>query len=234
MRRLMSFWRLTVIKKLVMAVSGGILLLFVLGHLAGNLKIFMGPAVFNHYAEGLRDVGSPFMAHEQFLWLNRIVLLAAVGAHVIAAFQLRKLSTEARGVPYERSENISFTNVSKTMFWGGLTLGLFILYHLGHLTIGCLHPQFQLMNVDGHVYADAFANVVNGFDPPWIALIYCAGVVALGLHLYHGIWSACQTLGVNHPKFNAARRQVAFWIALLVSLGYLSIPIAVMTGIVHY
>jgi succinate dehydrogenase / fumarate reductase cytochrome b subunit len=234
MGRLMHLWRLTVIKKLVMALSGLILLLFVVGHLAGNLKIFLGPEVFNHYASGLREVGSPFLAYEQFVWLNRLVLLAAVGAHGLAALQLRKLSVEARGVAYERRENISFSRVSHTMFWGGITLALFIVYHLAHLTVGVAHVDFQTITVDGHTHADAYANVVNGFQPFWVVLIYCAGVIALGLHLYHGIWSACQTLGLNHPKYNAVRRQVALGVALLISLGYLSIPNAVMAGVVGY
>lgn len=235
MGRLWSLWRLTVIKKLVMAVTGVILLLFVLGHLAGNLKIFMGREVFNHYAEGLREVGSPFLAYGQFVWLNRIGLLVAAGLHVIAALQLRKTSTEARGVPYKRHHQLSFSPTSKMMFWGGLSLGLFIAYHLGHLTIGWFHPDFQtLADAAGHVHPDAFANVVNGFQPAWVALIYAAGVIALGLHLYHGIWSACQTLGLNHPKYNPLRRQVALLVAAVVTIGYLSIPVAVLTGIVHY
>jgi succinate dehydrogenase / fumarate reductase cytochrome b subunit len=121
------------------------------------------------------------------------------------------------------------------MFWGGITLGLFIAYHLAHLTTGSLHPDFQqLTDAAGHTHPDAFANVVNGFQPVWIAVIYFAGVIALGLHLYHGIWSACQTLGLNHPKYNPLRRQVALLVAVLVTLGYLSIPVAVLTGIVHY
>jgi len=201
----------------------------------GESQDLSGPEVFNHYASGLREVGAPFLAYGQFVWLNRIVLLVAVAAHALAALQLRKLSGEARGVPYKKHANISFSPLSKSMFWGGLTLGLFIVYHLGHLTTGWLHPQFQsVSDAAGHVHPDAFANVVNGFEPWWIATIYIAGVIALGLHLYHGIWSACQTLGLNHPKYNPLRRQVAFVIALLVTLGYLSIPVAVMTGIVRY
>lgn len=232
MGRLLSLYRLTVVKKFVMAVTGLILFGFIIGHLLGNLKVFMGPEIFNHYAEGLRNLGDPLLAHEQALWLARVGLLLAVGLHISAALELRRISREARPVAYQKKELISFSPASHYMWSGGLTIAAFIVYHLLHLTFGVAHHDFQTVTVDGRVMADAYHNVIAGFQVWWVTLVYLIAQVALGMHLYHGLWSASQTLGINHPKYNHLRRTVALAIAWLICLGYASIPIAVLTGLV--
>lgn len=234
MGRLTSLWRLTIIKKLVMAISGVMMLGFVVGHLVGNLKIFMGEEVFNHYAAGLRELGSPILGWGQALWIARIGLLVALVLHIVAAVQLRLLSHAARPVKYRQFNDLSLSPLSKAMFWAGITIAIFVVYHLLHFTLGTVHPDFQMEEVvDGvnkvHALPSAYANVVMGFTmQKWTVLIYLAGQVALGLHLYHGVYSACQTLGLNHPKVNGLIRPVAAAIAILIPLGFVLIPVGVL------
>lgn len=232
MSRVLSLLRYTVGKKMVMAVTGILLFLFVVGHLLGNLKIYLGPEEFNHYAAGLRTLGSPLLAYGQAVWITRLGLLVVLGLHLVTMLQLRAISAAARPVDYHRKESGSFSYASHTMFWGGLALAAFIVYHLLHLTVGTVHPDFQVLpGADGHVHPDAYHNAVSGFQVWWVCAIYAVGQVALGLHLYHGLWSACQTLGVNHPRYNHLRRGVAAAIAWAICLGYLSIPLSVQLGL---
>ena len=226
MRRVLTLWGSTVGKKILMASTGVILILFVIGHMVGNLKIYMGPEAFNHYAEGLRTFGAPFFARGQLLWLIRLVLIACVLVHIIAAVQLWLRSRAARPVGYRKYEvdELVFSNASRTMFWGGLALGFFVVFHLMHLTWGTVHPDF--------IPGDAYHNFVRGFQSVPVSLAYSAAMILLGLHLYHGIWSMLQTLGANNDKYNHVRRPVAGIIALLVTLGNISFPVAVLTGLV--
>ena len=226
MRRVLTLWGSTVGKKILMASTGVILILFVIGHMVGNLKIYMGPEAFNHYAEGLRTFGAPFFARGQLLWLIRLVLIACVLVHIIAAVQLWLRSRAARPVGYRKYEvdELVFSNASRTMFWGGLALGFFVVFHLMHLTWGTVHPDF--------IPGDAYHNFVRGFQSVPVSLAYSAAMILLGLHLYHGIWSMLQTLGANNDKYNQVRRPVAGLIALLVTLGNISFPVAVLTGLV--
>lgn len=231
MPRVCTLYRTSVGKKVVMAATGIALLGFVAGHLLGNLKIFLGRETFNHYAIGLRLMGEPFLAPYQGVWLFRIVLLIALVLHVWSALQLRALSTAARPQRYQVQQNISFSWASSAMFWGGVTLGAYALFHLLHLTFGVVLPT-ETITFRGHEYPNAYDNVVNGFQHTWLALFYIAAQIPLGLHLYHGLWSACQTLGINHPKINAWRRPVALAIGILIPLGFAVIPLAVMCGVI--
>jgi succinate dehydrogenase / fumarate reductase cytochrome b subunit len=228
MRRVLTLWGSTVGKKILMASTGVILILFVIGHMVGNLKVYKGPEVFNHYAEGLRTFGSPFFAHGQLLWLIRLALIACVLVHVVAAVQLWLRSRAARPVGYRKYEvnELVFSYASRAMLWGGLALAGFVLFHLAHLTWGIepVHRDF--------IPGDAYHNFVRGFQSVPISLAYIAAMIPLGLHLYHGIWSMLQTLGASNDKYNHVRRPVAAVIALLVTLGNISFPVAVLTGFV--
>jgi succinate dehydrogenase / fumarate reductase, cytochrome b subunit len=225
MARDFSLWRSTVGKKIAMAVSGVILIGFVVGHMIGNLKVYQGPIVFNHYAEGLRTFGLPFFSTGQLLWLIRVVLLAALLVHVTAAFQLALHSRRARAIGYRKYDNdLVFSYASRTMLWGGIIILAFVVYHLLHLTLGTVHPDF--------IHGDAYHNFVAGFRSIPVSVAYIAAMIPLGFHLYHGFWSMLQTLGANNPSYNRFRRPVAAGLAVIVVLGNISFPVAVLAGII--
>ncbi len=211
-------------KKAVMAVSGVVLFGFVLAHMAGNLKMYLGQQAFDHYAESLREIGTPLVPRGGLLWVARVALLAAVAAHVVSAWQVSRRSWQARGSRYVKHAYVETDYAARTMRWGGVIILLFVVYHLMHFTWGNVHPDFR----PGEVYH----NVVVGFQNPLVAVVYVAANLALGLHLYHGVWSLCQSLGWNHPRYNAWRRSAAAAFAFIVTAGNVSFPIAVLTGVV--
>ena len=224
MQRVASLYRASVGKKILMAVSGVVLFGFIVLHMVGNLKVLLGPQELDEYAEFLRTVGYPAVPHKTALWTVRIVLLLAVLLHMTAAFQTWSQSRNARQVGYRRNDDLSFSYASRTMRWGGVIILLFVIYHLLHFTTGTLHPDF----VEGGVYH----NFVVAFQSPLILLVYLVAQAALGLHLYHGLWSATQTLGANHPKYNAMRRPAAAIVALGIFLGFVVPPILVLLGVI--
>ncbi|HEX6309130.1 MAG TPA: succinate dehydrogenase cytochrome b subunit [Longimicrobiales bacterium] len=224
MRRVGALYGSSVGKKIAMALSGVILVLFVIFHLYGNLKAFYGPEVYNAYAEGLRAYGAPIFGHGHILWILRIGLIAAATIHIVAAVQLVLRSNAARDAGYRKYENLAFSYASRTMRWGGVIILLFVIYHLMHFTWGNAHPDF--------IPGDVYHNFVVGFRMWPVALVYIAAMIPLGLHLYHGIWSMFQTLGANNPRFNRWRRPLAGAIATIIVLGNISFPIAVLTGII--
>jgi succinate dehydrogenase / fumarate reductase cytochrome b subunit len=225
MRRVAVFYRSTVGKKFAMAVTGAMFFVFVVVHMLGNLKAFYGRDYFNHYAEGLRTLGAPFFGHGQALWVLRIILIAAVIIHMTAAIQLWVLSKRARPVGYRNAPHLELSYASRTMRWGGVLIAAYVAYHLMHFTFGNLNPDF--------IPGDAYHNLVVGFQSVPIVGIYLVALVLLALHLYHGIWSALQTLGANHPKYNAWRRVVAGVFAVGLFVGFASVPVAVLTGILR-
>jgi succinate dehydrogenase / fumarate reductase cytochrome b subunit len=220
-----DLYRSMVGKKAVMAITGIILFGFVFIHMVGNLKLYGGQEHLDSYAGWLREVGAPAVPTSGVLWLARIVLLAAVVLHIWAAWQVTRLSRQARPRGYASRPKIHTTYASRTMRWGGVILLLFIVYHLLHLTTGTVHPDFR----EGAVYH----NVVAGFQVWYISLFYIVAQVALGLHLYHGLWSLFQSLGWNHPRFNHWRSGFAHAFAWIVTLGNISFPLAVLTGLVR-
>jgi len=224
MSRVPSLYRTSVGKKITMAATGGIFVLFVMVHWFGNLKVFMGPEVFNHYAEGLREFGDPFLPYGWFLWIFRTVLILALVIHVWTAWSLTRQSWAARGMKYKKKQSLNIDAASSTMRWGGVFLFLFITYHLLHLTTGTLHPDF--------VHGDAYHNFVAGFQSIPVSIFYIVCMIALGLHLYHGTWSAFQTLGIDGPRAQRIRRPLGLIIALVVAGGNLLFPVAVLTGFV--
>src|SRR5437899_2606862 len=188
-------------QKAVMAVTGVILLLFVVGHLLGNLKIFEGPAAFNAYAEGLRTVGAPFFGRGQLLWVARVVLLVSLAAHLWAAVGVTIASRRARPVGYRFLAATETTYAARTMRWGGVLIFLYVIYHLLDFTFGRVNPSYEPGNV--------YHNVVASFQVWPVAAAYIAAMAVLGLHLYHGVWSALQTLGLHRPPTDHWRRGLA-------------------------
>jgi succinate dehydrogenase / fumarate reductase cytochrome b subunit len=224
MRRVAALYRSSVGKKILMAVTGFIWFGFLLGHMAGNLKAFQGAATFDEYAHHLRVFGEPILPERGFLWAFRGVMLAAFLVHALLAWQTSSRSWSARGIKYRRKENLNFTFASGLMRWGGVLILVFVVFHILHMTTGDVHPSF--------VEGAAYGNLVTGLRNPWIAGFYVVAMLAVCLHLYHGVWSMFQTLGAAHPKYEAYRRPFAVVMALVVFLGFVSIPVSILAGVV--
>lgn len=224
MHRVVSLYRTSVGKKVVMALSGLFIIAWLIGHVVGNLKAFLGPDEINHYAEWLREMGAPALPPMVGLWGVRILLLIAVAAHVTAAVQLWRQSAAARAGGYSRSANLVFSRASKTMRVGGLLLLAYIVYHLLHLTVGSAHGDF--------VPGDVYHNIVSAFRNPVVTGVYTLAMAALALHLYHGIWSLMQTLGLSHPRHDRVRRPIALVLTILIVGGFLAVPWAVFAGLI--
>jgi succinate dehydrogenase / fumarate reductase, cytochrome b subunit len=214
-----GFWASTIGKKIVMAVTGIILFIFVIGHLLGNLQVFEGPAKLNAYGAFLHSIG-------EILWPVRIILLIAVTLHIVATVQLALRKKRARPIEYSVKKAIASSYASRTMYWSGPIVLAFIIFHLLHLTAGYVHPGAAF--IEGDVYH----NVVSGFQVWWVSLSYIIAVSLLGLHLRHGLWSMFQSLGIHQPQHTARLKTTAMVIAVLIVLGYISIPISVLLGLV--
>ncbi len=209
-----------------MAVTGSLLVLFLIVHMYGNLKMFAGAEPFNDYAHHLRELGEPMLPYSGFLWIFRIVLLGAILGHMFSAFHLWSRAKSARTQRYARSRKLQQTYASRTMRWGGVIILLFIIFHL---------LQFTTRTIEvGGDYADVepYEMVIMGFSNPFVVLFYALAVIAVGFHLRHGIWSATQTLGLTSQSNRNAVNLVAVTISLAVTLGFLTVPIAVLAGIV--
>ena len=215
--RIRLFWQSTVGKKIVMSVTGLIMVGFVLLHMIGNLQIFEGAARINAYSHFLH------YTINELLWLVRVVLLVAVVLHIVAAIQLTRTDRAAQPVDYRRREPQAATVASRSMRWGGLALALFIVFHLLHLTTGTIQPV-------AFAPGDVYANVVGGFRIWWVTLIYVLAMIALGLHIFHGAWSSIRTLGLNRPKAQPMRRPVAALVAVILWAGFSVVPVAVFLG----
>lgn len=221
----LTLYQTSIGKKVVMAVTGLILFGYVFVHMIGNLKIYQGADKINAYGVFLREVGAPLLYAEQILWTARIVLLATTVLHIWAAYELTRRDVSARPVQYAGRKNQAQGYAARTMRWGGVLVGLFIVYHILHLTTGTAHPSFDKENIYG--------NLVRGFQNPLVSLFYIAAQVALGLHIYHGVWSMMQTLGVKNRDNDRFWRGFALVFALVIALGNISIPVAVLLGIVR-
>lgn len=217
-------WHSSIGKKWVMAVTGLVMMLFLLLHMLGNLKIFFGPTDFDNYAAWLRTVGEPVLHGAWFLWIQRVVLFVALALHVTAAAQLSGRDRAARPTRYAHGQRSQATFATRTMRYGGVILGLFIVFHLLDLTAGVANSKFA----EGHVYA----NVYTDFQHWYVNLIYLLAMAMLGLHINHGFWSAAQTLGLNNPTRDQAIKATGTFLAVIISVGFMMVPIGVMTGIV--
>ncbi len=210
-----------------MAVTGALLVAFLFAHMLGNLKIFLGAAAVDHYARFLRGLGAPLLPHTGFLWLQRAGLTVAVLAHIAAATALARRARAARPVPYAHRRPVQGSYAARTMRWGGVIIALFVVYHLLDLTTGALNPVGDRQH--------PYANVVADFAPGrwYVTVFYVLAILAVGLHLRHGLWSALQTLGRSDARRQRALQGVALGGAVLLVAGYLSVPFAVLTGLVH-
>lgn len=207
-----------------MAVTGVILVGFVIAHMLGNLQLYLpahdGVNALDEYGVFLRSV-----FHGSGLWIARAVLLASVGAHIWAAVTLSQKNKEARSVGYRAVHHSASTVASRTMLFSGLVVLVFIVFHLLHFTIGSVHPSFE----EGKV----FHNVVTGFQVPWVSAFYIVAMLALAPHLRHGVWSLFQTLGLSHPRWNQRRQVLALAVTVLVVGANISFPVAVLAGLVR-
>ncbi len=215
-----AFLRSSIGRKVVMAVTGAILFGFVLGHMIGNLLVYLGPEALNGYAVFLRE-----FLHGAGLWVARAVLLAAVILHIWSATSLTLASRRARPVAYAEQEWKESTYASRTMRWSGVILFAFVVYHLMHFTFGNAHPTF----IEGDVYH----NFIAGFRSVPVSVVYIVAMIFLGLHLRHGVWSMFQTLGVSHPRHIAMAKTGAWIFAAIIVLGNISFPLAVLAGILR-
>jgi succinate dehydrogenase / fumarate reductase cytochrome b subunit len=213
-----------VLKKAIMAVTGIILFGWIFAHMFGNLKIFFGRDSFNHYAEFLREMGSPLIPPSGLLWLSRFVLLLSVGLHIWAATSLTLQNRRARPIGYRELRGVELDYAARTMRISGYLLAVYIVYHLMHLTFGSVHAEF--------VPTDPYSNVVKAFQAVPVAAVYIFANLLLGLHLYHGLWSLFQSLGWSHPTYNSWRRRFAVAFAIAISVGFISVPLGVLAGIV--
>jgi len=220
-----QFYRSAIGKKWVMAVTGIILMVFVLGHLIGNLKLFLSKEELNLYGEALRDVPGHLLPRTLLLWTVRIGLIAAFVFHIHAAASLTILNRRARPDAYKsKRDYIAADFASRTMRWTGIIVALFIVFHLMDLTWGNANPDF--------VRGDPYNNLVYSMQRVPVAIVYILANIALAFHLYHGSWSLFQSLGINNPKYNTARRRFAQVFAGIILVGNLSFPIAVQLGLV--
>ncbi len=223
--RLLAVWSSVIGKKIVMAVTGAVLILFVIAHMAGNLKIFSGPTEINDYSRFLREVAYPELAYGQLLWIVRIVLLTCAVLHITAAVQLTRMNWQARPVGYGTKKDVETSWGALTMRWGGLFLAIFIVFHLLHFTAGVVGFQpgpFEHLMV--------YQNVVAGFQVWPISLFYILAMCALCLHLDHGIWSMLQTLGWATVENTKSIRAASRIVAILIFAGFVSVPISVLAG----
>jgi succinate dehydrogenase / fumarate reductase cytochrome b subunit len=212
--------RSTIGRKAVMAVTGLILFGFVFVHMLGNLQVYLGPEALNHYGVFLRE-----LLHGGGIWIFRAVLLLAVVLHVVSATSLTLEAWAARPVKYRMWKADESTYASRTMRWGGVIIFLFVIYHLLHFTLGTVHPDF--------VPGDVYHNFVVGFQSVPVSAFYIVANLALGMHLFHGVWSLLRTLGVSHPRYIGYGKAAAALFAGVITGGNLSFPIAVLAGVIR-
>jgi succinate dehydrogenase / fumarate reductase cytochrome b subunit len=218
--------RTTIYLKLLMAGSGIVFIGFVLLHMYGNLKAFEGHDAFNEYAHHLRTMGTPILPESGALWIIRVVLLGSLVVHVYSAAALWKRARRARTVRYQVKKHTGAIFASRLMRWGGVTLLVFIVWHLLNFTIG-------KVNVQGGATDDPYNLLVDSFDVWWLTLIYLAAMTMLGAHLHHGTWSAMQTLGLTGTeRSRAVSKRVAFVVAFVITVGFSIVPVFVLAGVI--
>jgi succinate dehydrogenase / fumarate reductase, cytochrome b subunit len=219
----LELYRSAVGKKWVMALTGVALLGFVLFHMIGNLKIYLGAEEMDHYGEFLRELLEPLVPRTVALWMLRIGLIVAFALHIHSAYSLTRMNRRARPDDYAGGRDyVTADFASRTMRWTGVIVALFIVFHLADLTWGTANPSF--------VRGDPYNNLVESFERPVVALLYVLANVALGIHIFHGAWSMFQSLGLNNPRFNHWRRRFAQAFAAIIVIGNVSFPVAVMVG----
>src|SRR4051812_39715933 len=224
---LVQFYRSTIGKKIIMAVTGLIGIGFVVGHMAGNLQAFVGRDKLNAYGALLHG---PLA---ELLWLVRLVLIAAIVLHVLIAYQLTMRSRAARPVGYQQRQPRVSTWAARTMRWGGVVLLVFIVLHILHFTTGQVDPASWHERLDAAGRRDVYGNLVASFRIWWVAAFYVLAMIFLGLHLYHGAWSSVRTLGYAKPSPHPLHRRIALVVAAVIWLGFTIVPLGVLAGFIH-
>ncbi|MES2180242.1 MAG: succinate dehydrogenase cytochrome b subunit [Gemmatimonadota bacterium] len=225
---LLTLYRSTIGKKVIMAVTGLMMVGFVIAHMIGNLQIFIGPSRINAYSAFLKSTG-------ELLWVARLGLLTALALHVLMAVQLTRVTWAARPVGYAKRDPQVSTVASRSMRWGGVVLLAFIVFHILHFTTGNVFPMASSPDVmrPGFSHTDVYGNVISAFRVPWVVAAYVVAMLFLLLHLFHGAWSSVRTLGLTKPSPHPRERRIATVIALVVWLGFTAVPVAVFLGVVR-
>ena len=224
---MLGFYRSTIGKKIIMAVSGLIGIGFVIAHMAGNLQVFVGADKINAYGGLLHG---PLA---EVTWGLRVVLIVAVALHVLMAVQLTQRALSARPVSYEQREPQVSTLASRTMRWGGVLLVVFIVVHILHFTTQRIDPAGWAGKTDAVGHRDIYGNIVASFHLWWVTTFYVAAMIALGLHLYHGAWSSLRTLGYAKPSGHPLKRRIAIGVAVIVWAGFTLVPLGVVAGVIR-
>jgi succinate dehydrogenase / fumarate reductase, cytochrome b subunit len=220
-----GFYRSTIGKKVIMAVTGLIGIGFVILHMAGNLQVFVGADKINAYGALLHG---PLA---ELTWLLRITLIVAVVLHVLMAYQLTRIAGNARPVGYKKREPQVSTLASRAMRWGGVLLLVFIVVHILHFTTRNIDPAGYAARTDASGHADVYGNIVGSFHIWWVSLFYIVSMIALGLHLFHGAWSSIRTLGYAKPSENPLKRRIALGLTAIIWAGFTLVPLGVIMGI---
>ncbi|HBY63252.1 MAG TPA: succinate dehydrogenase [Solibacterales bacterium] len=225
-----GFFHATVGKKVIVAITGVALFGFVIGHMLGNLQVFAGPEAMNAY-------GAFLHSKPGLLWGARLGLILAVVLHIVASVQLALLSKAARPVSYQKWSKVKSSYASRTMIWSGPIIAAFVIYHLLHFTAGVAMPwqgaSFETQEIAGHIIPKPYENVVAGFSNPLVSIAYIVSMALLCLHLRHGFYSMFQTVGLNNPRFTPLIDKLAMAFAAAIFVGYISIPVAVLAGVVR-
>ena len=218
LHKAIRFYQASIGKKAVMAVTGVALFGYLVGHLAGNMQVYLGAEQMDNYAAFLHSM--PVL-----LWSVRALLAVCVVLHITASLQLQKLKLDARPTGYVKRHAIESSLASRSMIWSGAMIAAFVVYHLLDLTTGVAGAiQFRELR--------AYENLVYSFRRLPVSAFYIVGMILLGMHLYHGLWSIFQTVGFSHPRYTPIIKHGAAWVAVLMAAGFISIPIAVLTGLV--
>lgn len=222
---LLDFYGSAIGKKAVMAVTGIILLGFVLTHMIGNLHLYQSADRMNEYGEYLRTIGEPILPRSGFLWIVRSVLILAFVFHIHSAVTLAMMNRQSRPVGYKGGRQYTAASyAARTMRWSGPIVGLYVIFHLMDLTWGWANPDYNS--------GEPYQNLVASFEREPVAVVYIIANLLLGMHIYHGAWSLFQSLGLANPRFNAWRKGFAMVFAAVIVIGNVSFPVAVMTGLV--
>lgn len=222
-----AIYRSSIGKKVIMALTGVIWIGYVILHMYGNLKAFLGPEAYNAYAEGLREFGGPIFGHLHFLIIARIVFVVSIVLHVWAAMSLYRQAVVARPSSYATRRVVQADYASRTMRYGGIVIALFLLFHLAQLTWG-----IEAVNEE-FILGDPYHNLVYVFQSPLVTAFYLFALIVLGFHLFHGAWSMFQTMGFNSRRLDKYIRVFAWLVAIIVPVGFAAVPIAIQLGIMQ-
>jgi len=218
LHKAIRFYQASIGKKAVMAATGVVLFGYLVGHLAGNMQVYLGQEQMDNYAAFLHSMPA-------LLWGVRLLLLVCLVMHIVASIQLTRLKQEARPVGYIKKKDVGSSYASRTMMWSGPIIAAFLIYHILDLTTGAANTvQFRELH--------AYENLVYSFRRIPVSGFYIVAMLLLGTHLYHGLWSMFQSMGFSHPRYTPLIKRAAAWVAILLTAGFISIPIAVLTGLV--